>query len=712
MKPKYHLFHKALAATVTVLGTASLHAQTAWDGGGGNTDYSNNLNWDGDIIPGDTNANGARIGDSTNHTVVYNTATSYTSTGTGLANSLLVGTGTNGVGSLTLNGNAGTLTFGGDAYGSAAQIGSSLNGLVSTGTVTVSAGKLAITGGVNASMNLGVRLNGSGNPAVSGTLLINGGTVDVNGRILMGANSTGSIGLLTLSSGTLDMKRANAGFGADLGMIRLGTGNNTVNLDGGTVIFSGFHTSDAASARSNIFMNGTTLRANVAIADLFNGTTTNANYRLKSGGLVVDTNNFNVTVNDALTQETGHTAILRKEGLGLLTITGAQANRTGTTTVNGGTLRVSGGGSLGTGATTVSGSGSILDLDRNDTWGGHSLSAQALTIQTGGLVTNGTAITNGFNTVQTLALNGGELRVTGTARALTDLGATGLFKFEAYGIRDSVTVTGTTASSITNPTAIANAGINIGGFTNLGSGVGSAITFNVADVTNSSAPDLTVSAVLKNNYDNVAFNPLSNGLTKTGAGTMVLSTVNRYTGATAVDGGTLLINGSISTSSLTTVAANATIGGTGTVGALTVQDNGTLAPGVSPGTLSTGTLTLFGLSNLNFELDPTDFTTIGGVVNDLVSVTGNLTLDGILNLTPTSGDFLSVTEGNSWRLFNYSGTLTDNTLAFGSMPSLGSGLGWSIDTATSGQVNLVVIPEPSAALLVGLGSLALLRRRR
>jgi hypothetical protein len=63
-------------------------------------------------------------------------------------------------------------------------------------------------------------------------------------------------------------------------------------------------------------------------------------------------------------------------------------------------------------------------------------------------------------------------------------------------------------------------------------------------------------------------------------------------------------------------------------------------------------------------------------------------------------------------LFNYSGTLTDDTLSLGSMPSLGSGLSWSINTATTGQVNLVVIPEPRAALLGGLGLLALLRRRR
>ena len=542
MKPTHRttLPLAALSGLTLAFTSAALHAQTAWDGGASTTDYATALNWAGDIIPGNGNANGALIGNSSTQTVIYNTATSYTSTGAGTANSLLVGTGNAGVGSLTLSGSAGTLTFGGDGYFSSAQIGSGYD-TTATGTVTVSAGKLAIggAGSGDASINLGVSINVSGG-VKSGTLIINGGIVEVGRRILMGANNGSTVSNLTISSGTLDMKRTGSDGEADLGKIRFGVGTNTVNFDGGTAVLTGFDIGSASSANSNIFFNGTTLRANVANGDFLVGGTANANLILKNGGLVFDTNTFNVTINDDLTEQAGQVAILRKEGAGILTITGAQANRTGTTTVNGGTLRVSGGGSLGTGATTVSGSGSILDLNRNDTWGSHAYSTQALTIQSGGLVTNGTVITSGFNSVQTLALNGGELRVTGTARALAD---GDLFKFEAYGIRDSVTVTGSVASSITNPTAIANAGINIGGVTDLGGGVGSALTFNVADVTSSSAADLTVSAVLKNNYGAAypEFAPRSNGLVKTGGGTLVLTAINRYTGNTSVEQGTLAI---------------------------------------------------------------------------------------------------------------------------------------------------------------------------
>jgi autotransporter-associated beta strand protein len=535
MKPTHRttLPVAALSGLTLAFTSAALHAQIAWDGGAGTTDYATALNWADDTIPGNGNVFGALIGNSSTQTVIYNTATSYTSTGTAAAN-LVVGTG-----NLTLSGSAGTLTFGGDGYPNAAWIGTS-SGTDATGTVTVSAGKLAIggEGSGDASINLGV-YNFSGG-ARNGTLIIDGGIVEVGRRILMGANDPTTVSNLTISSGTLDMKRTGSNGEGDLGKIRFGGGTNTVNLDGGTAVLTGFDIGGASSARSNIFFNGTTLRANVANDDFLVGGTANANLILKNGGLVFDTNTFSVTINDALTEQAGQVAILRKEGAGILTITGPQDNRTGTTTVNGGTLGVSGVGSLGSGATTVSGSGSILDLDRNDTFGYHPFSTQALTIQSGGLVTNGTAIDSGFNSVQTLALDGGELRVTGTARAFTD---GDLFKFEAYSIRDSVTVTGSVASSITNPSAIANAGINIGGVTDLGGGVGSALTFNVADVTSSSAADLTVSAVLKNNYDAAwpDFAPRSNGLVKTGGGTLELTAINRYTGNTSVEQGTLAI---------------------------------------------------------------------------------------------------------------------------------------------------------------------------
>lgn len=196
------------------------------------------------------------------------------------------------------------------------------------------------------------------------------------------------------------------------------------------------------------------------------------------------------------------------------------------------------------------------------------------------------------------------------------------------------------------------------------------------------------------------------------AGNYVLSNTNSYFGNTNVNNGKLVVNGNISTSSLTTVADGATLGGSGTIGALTVSSGGTLAPGNSPGTLTVGgTLSLENLSILSFELNPTN-TTVGGSINDLITGVTNLTLDGLLNVTASTSSFTGVTSG-VWRLFNYTGSLTDNALTLNTMPALDLGYSWSLDTATANQVNLTIVPEPNAAALVGgLGVLALLRRRR
>jgi hypothetical protein len=56
----------------------------------------------------------------------------------------------------------------------------------------------------------------------------------------------------------------------------------------------------------------------------------------------------------------------------------------------------------------------------------------------------------------------------------------------------------------------------------------------------------------------------------------------------------------------------------------------------------------------------------------------------------------------------------DNGLVLGSTPTLAAGQSFQIDTATAGQVNLVVVPEPGGLVLVAIsvGIVAWSRRRR
>jgi len=207
-------------------------------------------------------------------------------------------------------------------------------------------------------------------------------------------------------------------------------------------------------------------------------------------------------------------------------------------------------------------------------------------------------------------------------------------------------------------------------------------------------------------------------VTKDGVGKWILGNNNTYTGDTTVNDGTLLVNGSTAAGSQVNVTGG-TLGGTGTIGGPTTIQNGAgLAPGASAGTLAFGgDLTLNSASVLSFELDGTD-TTVGSSVNDLITVGGTLTLDGILNVSEIGADsFLSANLGDKWRLFDYTTGLTDNGLALGIVPALSAGLQLEIDTSSGNQVNLLVtaIPEPSAlvlGLLGGVGLLIVFRRHR
>ncbi len=163
-----------------------------------------------------------------------------------------------------------------------------------------------------------------------------------------------------------------------------------------------------------------------------------------------------------------------------------------------------------------------------------------------------------------------------------------------------------------------------------------------------------------------------------GAGTTVIEGEHAYTGATTIDGGTLVING-VSAGSEITVNAGGRLAGQGQVSDVLV-DGGTLSPGDAIGTLTTGALTLGETAIIEYELTAPDMT--GEGVNDLVVVDGDLVLDGIVHLI--NGQDI---EPGTYTLMTYTGSLVDNGLDVDNLPP---GFAAEVDTNNAGEVRIVV----------------------
>jgi autotransporter-associated beta strand protein len=200
----------------------------------------------------------------------------------------------------------------------------------------------------------------------------------------------------------------------------------------------------------------------------------------------------------------------------------------------------------------------------------------------------------------------------------------------------------------------------------------------------------------------------ANGLTKTGNGTLTLSGNNTYTGATTNNAGTLLVNGSLASPSIT-VNAGATLGGTGTInGAVTVAAGGSVGAGTSPGILVITNGLDLGAGGTNvFEL-AANSTSNPGVDFDQISLTGgNLVLGGasrvLVNfisaatLPDSTNSFWQQT--NTWKIIALSGGAANpGATVFAGVDSVaGTNAGTFTTSADASGVYLTFIP--SAVLL-------------
>lgn len=386
---------------------------------------------------------------------------------------------------------------------------------------------------------------------------------------------------------------------------------------------------------------------------------------------------------------TGSAAIV-KSGAGTTVIAntgGASLNSfSGSVRVDAGILRLgqsaNSGRGLGSAASLTINNGGTVEYLRD----GINASA-AVTVNAGGMLTAGTG--GAHSVFSNLTLNGGTFR---TGQGLSTA-------FQSAALNGNVTVTGTTASTIST----------LGGnFSSLQLASNTSnVTRNivVADVTSSSAADLTVSAVLADS-SNVGG---ASGLAKLGLGTMVLSANNTYTGNTLVSAGTLVLNGSLNAASSVSVASGATLGGSGTING-SASISGILAPGNSIGTLNIGSTTWNGAAS---ALAATDWQFELGAANaaDLLNITG----DFVKNTAAGSVfrfDFMGSTSTGNFTIVDWSVSTSFLASDF-SYTGLGGGnTGTFAFSGSSLQFN--VVPEPStlALLAASLTTLMVFRRRR
>lgn len=304
-----------------------------------------------------------------------------------------------------------------------------------------------------------------------------------------------------------------------------------VSLNGGTLTAGGLLLHDGPNWEGSIndgkqfiikgdsIINGSTIIANQSNANFIsmaggvggaNGWVGN-NVWIGNDGATIHSNGYNIGVTMSLGNYSGQTGSLTKTGAGTLTLSNNNSY-TGGTTVNGGVLEVQGsnsGNSYIRGTVTVNSGAELRYTGGDGTGFGFSNKLDTIHIN-GGMVNSQGNMAHVWGT--TVNMTGGELRVNDGVSSPT-----------GYRLEWNQSTVNTLAGA---NTATISGRINLrgdGGYTSA--------VFNVAD--GSAATDLLVSAAITQSA-NV-------GITKNGAGTMVLSGANSYTGTTAVNDGTLAL---------------------------------------------------------------------------------------------------------------------------------------------------------------------------
>jgi autotransporter-associated beta strand protein len=554
-----------------------------------------------------------------------------------------------------------------------------------------------------------------------------------------------------------------------VGSLTFGDSNNTqtATLATGT---AGSLTFDATSGNASLIRTAggtaaTTISAPITLKDnlavsLASGTAAST---MNLSGIISESGGAKSLIKDSSTLTLALSGANTFSG-GVTILSGTVDSKVSSTTLGSGTLVIGGSGGVNPVFQTGVNNANAVQVNANTT-GTSIIAANGIgsgTVMSGGITLNSANLnvrTFSAGTTAGVTLSGG---VTGTGNLLINnlsdgTAATGKVTLSGSAINNIGTVTsqgtGPTANVISavigaNVTNViqnsATTGLNLTAV-NLYTG-STTITAGTLQISGSGklnngnyAGEISIATSSTLRYSSSAAQTFSGNITGLGAlakdtGTaskLILSGTNTYTGATTVSAGTLAVNGSLANTT-TTVGSGGTLQGSGSItGSVTVQNGGTLATGNSIASLATGALSLQAGSTFAYEIDNG---AAAGVAGDLTAVTGTLTIDlgnaAILMLSElgsgswSAGEKLTlISYSGAWNggLFSYnsSALADDSTINFSSMEWLfnyndtAAGTNYTGDLTGTSYVTMTAIPEPNvAALLGGLGTLLLLRRRR
>ncbi len=391
------------------------------------------------------------------------------------------------------------------------------------------------------------------------------------------------------------------------------------------------------------------------------------------GGLTVKdtstgTDNSNLVLNNATTYQ-GATTITGKDGSAQVVV---DANVTGALGPDASALTVN--------------HQATLNFNNSATAQTHTVALDDATLNFTG---SASAANSTLNAANGALINLGD--TTSGGAALINLAAGTQLDLSGQSNAGSSTVTNNGLVTFADNAQAQNAVIanNAGGVVNLANSASGTTIGSLSGAGNVELEGKTLSKGSLNRNDSISgvISGAVGVLSKIGNGILTLTGDNTYTGQTTVQQGTLLVNGNqLAATGDVNVSALSTLGGAGvTGGKVTVADNGHLAAGAdlaSVGVLTLGGLTLNQNSQVDFQFGQSF--TAGGTLNDLVNINGDLNLNGKLNITQTPGGTFDV---GVYRVFNYTGSLTDNLMDIGAAPDAADDL--YVQTSIAGQVNLV-----------------------